>query len=460
VRIPIVAIIGKPNVGKSSLFNRIFGKRQAVVANEAGTTRDRIIQKIETKDSVFFLVDTGGIQLENDNSLEDDVLSQAQLAVKEADIIIFLVDSQTEFTSDDNDIAEILRKQKKDSTKIFLVLSKCDSNRGGTVYDRTDAYTFGFGEPICVASIHNFGVDQLLNEIDIELKNRDFVKPSVQVEENTNKDEKKDTPKIAVLGRPNVGKSSFINALLNVPKLIVSDVAGTTRDSTDSLVKFQQEEYVFVDTAGIRRRGKVVPGIEKFSVMRSMTALMQSDIVLMMLDGSKFVSKQDQHIAGEILDEKKGLILVVNKWDLTDQDEEAREKYIRHLRYKFAFMPWAPVVFVSAKNKKNISKIFPIIKNIILERQKRITTAKLNDFQQETMHQHMPTGTKNIKPKIYYVTQTGVNPPEFVLFVNNTAAIHFSYRRYLENKLRKVFGFNGTGIRMVYREKDKRRRKK
>ncbi len=443
MRIPVVAIIGKPNVGKSVLFNRILKGRFSVVSDIAGTTRDRVMREVETKRTRFVLVDTAGLGFdEPNNSLDLDIKNQANIAVRDADIILFLIDSKKDITNDEYNISDILRRNKKKSTRIITVLTKCDTKNEDIVYEKSDIFRLGFDRPILVSSIHNFGVTDLLNEIEKEIIDRGFKKyiPTTY-------------PNIAVLGKPNVGKSSLVNGFLSQPKLIVSDIPGTTIDSTDTKIIFNNKTYNFIDTAGIRRKGKIKRGIEKYSIMRTLKSLHRSDIVLMVVDGSDTISKQDQHIAGDIIKQNKGLVLVVNKCDLQEEGDGSRAQYIGMLRRKFSFIAWVPVIFISAKNKTNLHKIFPLIENIVLERDKRIKTSELNSFVSKMTMKHIPTGTKNILPRIYYVTQTGINPPEFVFFVNNEQAFHFSYRRYMENRIRETFGFNGTSIKIIFKPK-------
>lgn len=440
---PLIAIVGRPNVGKSTLFNRLIGKRLAVISKEAGTTRDRIYQHFDINSYFVSVVDTGGISYGKKESIENDVDAQAHAAIEEADVIYFVVDASQPLTIDDHSAAESLRKSKK---PVVLIANKYDSKEA---YDRLiEFYELGFGEPIAFSAIHNLGVDELKSQTEDILKKLKF-KPGEQPQDET------EGIALSFLGKPNVGKSSLVNALIGKEKVIVSDVPGTTRDTTDTEITYNDEVFTLIDTAGLRRRGKIERGIEKFSSLRCFHALDRSDIALLVLDFSENISKQDMHIAHYILEAKKGLIIVVNKTDLAESERE-RESFKNKVKNKFSFLPWAPLIFVSAEKKKNIVKILEIADAIMRERTKRIPTAELNNFIKKITLKHIPTGTKRIQPKIFYVTQTAINPPEFVFFVNDASAIHFSYRRYLENEIRKAFGFDGTAVKMVYRNKSPR----
>jgi len=440
---PLIAIVGRPNVGKSTLFNRLIGKRLAIISKEAGTTRDRIYQNIEINDFPVSLVDTGGLSTETKDNIEGDIQSQAHIAIDEADLVYFVVDSAKQLIVDDFAAANILRKSNK---KIILIANKFDSNEA---QDRlTDLYTLGFGDPIPVSSIHNIGLDELKKETIDALKKLKF-KPFKETKEDNN------SIKICFLGKPNVGKSSLINAMLGENRAIVSDVPGTTRDTLDIHLKYEDQDFTLVDTAGLRRRGKIERGIEKFSTLRVFQALDQSDIALLILDFKDGISKQDMHIAQFILESKKGLILVANKIDLSEGEKE-RDQFSGSVLSKFVFLPWASLVFVSALKKKNINKVYDIAKNIMIERKKRIPTSELNNFIKKITLKHLPSGPTRIRPKILYVAQTGINPPEFVFFVNDAGALHFSYRRYLENELRKEYSFAGTAISLVFRDREKK----
>lgn len=447
MKLPVVAIVGQPNTGKSSLFNRLINKRYAITAKEAGTTRDRIYHTVEGDGLDYILVDTGGISLDaSHHTLDEDIKKQVDLAVQEADIILFTIDSKhEEISSSDYFIADNLRRAQTKKKKVIPVLTKCDHGEDLTGFHQI--YEFGLGEPEQVSAAHKYGISQLGERIEAQLSQLGFKR------EEKAEDKDGQIPQIAVVGRPNVGKSSLVNAMLNEDKLVVSDMPGTTVDTTDSMITYEGQKFNFIDTAGMRRRGKIETGIEKFSVIRSMQAIYRSDVSLLLIDAEEGVSKQDQHIAGEIVDQRKGLIIIVNKWDLMEPGEEDRKRFMLELKRKFPFVPWAVPVFVSAKNKKGITKMFPYILEIIKERHKRISTGLLNGFLRKIMSAHLPSGTSNIIPKIYYISQVDVNPPHFVIFVNTKKAFHFSYYRYLENRIREEFGFNGTAIRIEFKEK-------
>ncbi len=440
------------------LFNRLSGTRQAITTEEAGTTRDRIFFHVENPEMDFFVVDTGGLEFEKkaDESIEDNIQRQAEIAIEDSDFILFMVNHKEGLTTADFKAAELLRS-KANKKPIRLIVNKCDH----PVTDAELAYVYelGLGDPLGISALHNTSIDRLTREVIKGLKDRHFLTKS---DPDYKKEEKYDKThlNVALAGKTNVGKSSIINALLNQEKLIVSDTPHTTRDSIDSLIRHEGKDYNFIDTAGMRRRGKVGTGIEHFSVLRTLASIDRCDIALLVIDSSEDVTHQDQQIVSTILKANKGLVVVANKWDIKDEDEDKEEKrrakYIRHLQYKFPFLSWAPVIFTSAKTKKNLSKIFEQVEVIDKERKKRVSTAKLNHEVDKFLEKHKPTGTKKINPKLFYVTQVDVNPPHFVMFVNKKKYFHFSYLRYMENQLRESFGFNGTPIKLGFREKESR----
>lgn len=461
MKIPIVTIVGKPNVGKSMFFNRVVGSRLAITTEESGTTRDRIFYKVENPEMDFFLVDTGGLEFEAKANIdiEDNMQKQARIAIEESDLIIFMVSNSDRegLTANDFKAAEMLRKASN-KKPVILVANKCDH----PIHESELAHMFelGLGNPFPVSAIHNTGVDILISEIIKTLKSRHFLTKDSKEYKASDKFEEK-LLNVALVGKTNVGKSSIINALLNQEKLIVSDIPHTTRDSTDSIIRHDGKDYNFIDTAGMRRRGKVERGIEHFSVLRTISSIERCDVALLVIDSSKEVSHQDQQIANTVLESDKGLIVLANKWDIESEDnnpstEERKTKYIQHLQHKFPFLSWAPVIFTSAKTKQNLTKIFDQIETIAKERQKRVPTAKLNHFVEKIVESHKPSGTKAIHPKLFYVTQVDIKPPHFVFFVNKKKYFHFSYLRYLENRLREQFGFTGTPIRMGFQEKEQR----
>ncbi len=447
--LPVVAIIGRPNVGKSTLFNALIKERKAIVSNVAGTTRDRVYQRMEGKNLDYMLVDTGGLDFDSTGVIEENVKLQAQVGIQEADLLVFILDAKDEVTMLDEQVVEYLRRNV-DSEKIIFIANKCD--RQIKPGELSDFLTFGFGEPLQVSAVQRQGLEALKDKIEKRLKDFGFSRKE--------KEEDNEKIKVALVGKPNVGKSSLINAYLNEDKLIVSPIAGTTVDATDTNVKYEGREFTFIDTAGVRRRGKVEAGIEKYSIIRVFDAIDRADVVCMLIDGELGVTKQDQHIIEIITKAKTGLILVVNKWDTQEKGEEARAHFFRYLRSKFAFIPWAPAIFVSAKTKRNIVKIFPLIEDIYKERQKRIKTGQFNDFIENTTMKHLPSGTKNVRPKILYGAQVDTNPPHFRININQNKYFHFSYFRYFENRLREKFGFAGTGIKIDWVEREKKHKKR
>ncbi len=436
---PIVAIVGRPNVGKSTLFNRLVGERQAIVQNEPGTTRDRVYGLAEWGGAEFTLVDTGG--LENDEIASDradheivrSTRAQARSAIDEADVIVFMVDAKSGLTAGDHDIADILRRADKPT---LLAANKADSaeRRANTF----EFYELGVGEPVAVSAYHGNGTGDLLDRIVESL-------PEAEEEEET------EGPNIAIVGRPNVGKSRLLNALLGQERSIVSDVPGTTRDSLDTELLWEGQPITLVDTAGIRRRGRVDQGIERFSVMRSMRAIDRSDVVLLVIDATEDFTAQDLHIAGYVEDQKKGMVVVVNKWDLVEKDAKTMDEYRARAQRQLDFMPYAPLVFISAKFGQRVDRVIDAALEVINERRKRISTANLNKVLKDAVAKHPPASRPGKWLKFYYATQADTEPPTFVIFCNDPKQIHFSYRRYLENEFREVFGFSGTPLRLSFR---------
>ena len=457
---PVVAIVGRPNVGKSSLFNLLIRERKAITAKEAGTTRDRIYAKAyiggrnernernERNGKPCMLIDTGGIEMEKGEVLEGRMRQQAETAITEADVILFLVDSREELTQPDYEAVEIIRKSGR---PVVLIASKCDSGLSET----SELAALGFGLPVEVSVFHKTGLCELEDRLLGEMSGI-----SGMDKEDEKVEEDEDMIKIAFVGRPNVGKSSLLNAFFDDDKVIVSEIAGTTRDAADFELDFKDDKFLLIDTAGIRRRGAVEVGIEKFSVARSLQALDKADVAVLLLDARDGVTRQDMHIADYILKSKTGLIIAINKTDLLDKGEEPRDEWLDDLHYKFDFTPWAAAVFISAVNKKNIEQLLNIAVQIKEERGKRIPTRELNLFLQECMIRHAPTGAGKSIPKALYFTQVDIHPPHFVLFVNNRERFHFSYYRYLENRVRERYGFAGTPIRLEMKSKEEREWKK
>src|SRR5258706_1441870 len=465
---PLVAIVGRPNVGKSTFFNRMIGERVAIVEDRPGTTRDRIYGDTDWNGRDFTLIDTGGIELGTDipvgqvgrNGQPGDIMkgvqAQAQLAIEEADVIVFIVDARTGINAADEEVAEMLRRTNK---PVILAANKADN--AARRLDAVEFYTLGLGEPITIYSIQGTGTGDLLDVIV------DALPPE---EERPEEEEDEDVVRVAIVGRPNVGKSSLLNAILGFQRSIVSDVPGTTRDAIDTEMEFEGKKLILVDTAGIRRRGRVGPGVEEYSVLRAIRAIESADVVLLLIDASEGLAAQDTHIAGEIQDKSKGVVVVVNKWDLAqtqrraeregytpkpDEEIESAERYRKIIAEGLKFIPYAPIVFASAKTGYHVQSLLEMVLNIADMRFLRIPTSRLNEAVQDAVRRHNPTVNRGKVLKIYYATQAQVNPPTFVFFVNDPQALHFSYERYLENQLRAAFGFKGTGIRMYFRARPK-----
>jgi len=438
--LPIVAIIGRPNVGKSSLFNRLIGKRHAITSDIAGTTRDRIYYRTEFQEQPAILIDTGGLEYGKKENIEADVKIQLNIAISEADLIIFLTDANEGLTIEDYQAADILRKSGK---QIIFVGNKIDHKNA--IHNEPDYLELGFGEPIMISAYHNINVGELENSISEFLRKNFPANPIENI--------KQGLINLSFVGRPNAGKSSLVNALLGKSKVIVSDIPGTTRDAIDTEFTWENHNFNLIDTAGIRRRGRIERGLEKISTFRSLEAIERSDVVCLVLDFSEGIRKQDQHIASYVLEANKGLILLVNKTDLMDDRNEEENRIIRILRSKFDFLPWAPVIFTSAIKKSNFYKILETSLQIYSERHKQLDDDELKGFIQEVTHKHLPPAVSNKLPKFFSLKQTGINPPTFVYKINNPDLVHFSYRRYLENELRKKYGFNGTSIRVIYSAK-------
>lgn len=441
-RNPRVAIVGQPNVGKSTLFNRLIRRRKAIESDVAGTTRDRVSEQMVIHSMLTELVDTGGIHF-GDDDLEEDVKLQAHVGIAEADVVVFVVSASQELTVNDFAIAQILRESKK---PCVLVANKCDNP--DLLNQSYNMCELGFGEPLPVSAVHNRGVDELKHAIGKFLKAEGF-----ESAERVRKS-KDDILNLCLIGRPNVGKSSFFNSLVGEKRSIVSDIPGTTRDQVDTLLQRKGKKYRIIDTAGIRRKGKIERGIESLSVMRSLRAVERSDVVFLLIDYEEGVTKQDMHVAEAALNAGKGIVLIVNKSDLMPAGDDARKTFLDYLQHKCAFLSYAPILFTSALTGKNVEKIFELADKIGEERLRRIPTAELNGFFRKIMAKRSPHGTKNFKPKLLYATQVDVQPPHFVLFVNRADAFHFSYKRFMENQLREKYGFTGTVIKMDFRSRE------
>ena len=429
--IPTVALVGRPNVGKSTLFNKIVGKKIAIIEDIPGVTRDRIYSDATYNNKKFYLVDTGGIDASK-MKFNDEIKMQAEIAIKEADIVVFVVDGKEGLTSNDFIVKDLLQKAGK---KVIVAINKIDTKEAKeNIYD---FYELGFDTYIPISSIHNKGYVELLDEIT-----KDF---NEQVETEDNR------LKFSIIGRPNVGKSSLVNALLNEERVVVSDVAGTTRDSIDSVLKYHNEEYVLIDTAGMRKKGKVFESIEKYSLLRSLKAIDRSDISLVVINAEEGIKEHDKHIAGYAIERGKGLIFVVNKWD---KATKTIPEFERDMKAEFQFATYAPIVYLSALTKKRIHTLMPEIIKVGENIKRDIPTSTLNDVILDSYQLNIPPSYKGKRLKIYFTSQTGTKPPKFTLRVNNKGLVHFSYERYLENKLRENFELEGTPIILQFKNRN------
>lgn len=432
---PIVAIVGRPNVGKSTLFNKIAGKRISIVEDTPGVTRDRIYAQAEWVGNEFTIIDTGGIELKSDDIIKTQMRNQAQTAIETADVIIFIVDGKEGLTASDKEVAQILRKSQK---PVVLVVNKIDSLK-----DENNAYEFynlGIGDPITISASQALGLGDMLDEVvshfkeDINFSEEEYIK-------------------VAIIGKPNVGKSSLINKIIGENRVIVTDIPGTTRDAVDITVENEYGKFILIDTAGLRRKSKVKKEIERYSVIRTISAIERADICILMLDASESISDQDQKIIGYAHEINKGLMIAVNKWDLIEKDNKTLNQYINEIKYNFSFIDYAPYLFISAKTGQRVDKVLKMVKECYDNCCKRVSTGVLNEVISKAVMMKEPplVGLKRLK--IYYVTQIGINPPTFVFFVNDPNVLHFSYKRYIENQLRNSFNFSGTGIKLKFRER-------
>jgi GTP-binding protein len=462
---PLVAIVGRPNVGKSTLFNKLLGERVAIVEDLPGTTRDRLYGDTDWNGRTFTLVDTGGLELGTRDDITSRVGAQAQLAIEEADVIIFLVDSKAGITEADAEVADLLRRSNK---PVVLGANKADNPTRRQ--EAVEFYSLGLGEPITLSSISGTGTGDLLDAVTDKLP--------AATDEEEELAELADVPKLAIVGRPNTGKSSLVNVILGEERVIVSEVAGTTRDTIDTMVEHKGLRYLLIDTAGIRRRGRIGAGVEKYSVLRADRAIDRCDVAVLMIDGVEGITAQDTHVAGFIHEAAKGIIVVINKWDLVrerlraqrelaeaeelpveprrkpsvaDQEQLDAKEYTHLVRERLKFVPYAPVVFASAKTGYHVGSILEQARRIYETRHIRIPTAQLNEVVRDAIQRHHPPAVQGRPLRIFYVTQAEVSPPTFVFFLNDPDLMHFSYERYLENALRQMFGFEGTVIRMQFR---------
>lgn len=434
---PIVAIIGKPNVGKSTFFNYVVGKRISIVEDTPGVTRDRVYADANWRGRNFTLVDTGGIEPESDDIILSQMRRQADMAIEIADVILFVTDIKQGVTATDQDIALMLKKSKK---PIILVCNKSDTF-GKTPDELYEFYNLGVGEPFAVSSVNAKGIGDVLDAI------YDSLPPQTEDEDES------DVIKVAIIGKPNVGKSSLVNKILGENRVIVSDIAGTTRDAIDSEFQNEYGKYIFIDTAGIRRKSKVNDNLEKYSVMRSLLAVERADVCMLMLDAKEGVTAQDAKIAGEAHEAGKGVIIVVNKWDEVEKDNQTMENYKKDVYNKLSYLSYAPIMFISAKTGQRVNKLYEMINMVASQNALRVSTSVLNDVLSEAVTIVQPPTDKGKRLKIFYMTQATTKPPTFVVFVNDKELFHFSYERYLVNQIRKEFGLTGTPIRMIVREK-------
>jgi ribosome-associated GTPase EngA len=440
---PIVAIVARPNVGKSTLFNKIVGERISIVEDTPGVTRDRIYADAEWLGKPFLLVDTGGIEPSSQDTILMQMKMQAEVAVKTSDVIIFLTDIQGGVTATDQDVAQMLQKSGK---PVVLAVNKVD-NPGEPPLALYEFYNLGMGDPFAISASHGLGLGDLLDEV------------FSHIGEIPDQEYDEDAIKVAVIGRPNAGKSSIINHILGESRLIVSDIAGTTRDAVDTEFEKDGQDYIFIDTAGLRRKSRVDERIEKYSIIRSMTAIERSDVCLIMIDAAAGVTEQDSKVAGYAHEEGRGIVIVVNKWDLIEKDDKTMSKFREDVYKELGFMTYAPILFISAKTGQRVDKLFELIKFVSNQNAMRISTGMLNDVLNDATARVQPPTDKGKRLKIYYMTQVSVKPPTFTIFVNSAQLFHFSYQRYLENQLRDRFGFEGTTIRFIIRERGDRDKK-
>lgn len=432
---PIVAVVGRPNVGKSTFFNKVIGRRVSIVEDTPGVTRDRIYAEAEWCGKNFALIDTGGIEPDSTDVILSQMRNQAEIAMETADVILFMVDGKDGLTSSDREVASMLMRTGKE---VILIVNKVDSPK--LPDDFYDFYELGLGEPIPMSAVNMYNLGDVLDKIVEKL-------PQV------NESEEEDVTKIAVIGKPNVGKSSLINALLGEERVIVSDVAGTTRDSIDTPFTRGEDKYILIDTAGIRRKSKVTGDIEKYSVIRALASIERCDVCILMIDATEGVTEQDKKIAGIAHEAGKGLIITVNKWDLIEKETNTMKEYQKDIDKELAFMSYAPSVFISVLNKQRLNNVIDLVKYVSEKRALRIPTGQLNSLIADITMMNPPPSDKGRRLKIYYATQVGIKPPLFSFKINDRELMHFSYARYIENKIRESFGFEGTSIKFVFREK-------
>ena len=434
---PIVAIVGRPNVGKSTLFNVLAGEMISIVKDTPGVTRDRIYAEVTWLNHKFTMIDTGGIEPDSKDIILSQMREQAQIAIDTADVIIFLTDVRQGLVDSDSKVADMLRRSGK---PVVLVVNKVDSFEK-FMPDVYEFYNLGIGDPIPVSASSRLGIGDMLDEV------------TKHFPEHSGEEEEDERPRIAIVGKPNVGKSSIINKLLGKNRVIVSDIAGTTRDAIDTAIKYNGKEYVFIDTAGLRRKNKIKEELERYSIIRTVTAVERADVVLMVIDATEGVTEQDAKIAGIAHERGKGIIIVVNKWDAIEKNDKTMYEFEKDIRNTLAYMPYAEIMYVSAHTGQRLSKLYEMI-DVVMENQTlRVATGVLNEIMTEAVALQQPPSDKGKRLKLYYITQVSVKPPTFVIFVNDKELMHFSYTRYLENKIREAFGFRGTSLKFFIRER-------
>ena len=434
---PIVAIVGRPNVGKSTLFNVLAGSQISIVQDTPGVTRDRIYADVTWLDMQFTLIDTGGIEPESSDLILSSMRQQAEIAIETADVIMFVTDVRQGVVDADFKVADMLRRSKK---PVVLVVNKVD-NFDKFMADVYEFYNLGIGDPMPVSAASRLGLGDMLEVVTSHF-NKD-----------TTAEEEDDRPKIAFVGKPNVGKSSLVNKLVGEERVIVSDIAGTTRDAIDTPVKYHGKEYVFIDTAGLRRKNKIKEDIERYSIIRTVSAVERADVVVLMIDATEGVTEQDTKIAGIAHERGKGMIIAVNKWDAVVKDDKTIYKFTNEIREKLAFMPYAELIFISALTGQRLNKLYETIDAVIENHALRVGTGVLNEILSEAVAMKQPPSDKGKRLRLYYITQVSVKPPTFVIFINDKELTHFSYTRYIENRIRESFGFKGTPIHFIYRER-------
>ncbi|MGN1167168.1 MAG: ribosome biogenesis GTPase Der [Lachnospiraceae bacterium] len=434
---PVVAIVGRPNVGKSTLFNALAGEKISIVKDTPGVTRDRIYADVSWLDRDFTMIDTGGIEPDSKDIILSQMREQAQIAIDTADVIIFITDVRQGLIDADSKVADMLRRSGK---PVVLVVNKVDSF-DKFMSDVYEFYNLGIGDPIPISAASRLGIGDMLDEVISYFP------------EKTEEEQEDERPRIAIVGKPNVGKSSIINKLLGEQRVIVSDIAGTTRDAIDTEIVHNGKEYVFIDTAGLRRKNKIKEELERYSIIRTVTAVERADVVLVVIDASEGVTEQDAKIAGIAHERGKGIIIVVNKWDAIEKNDKTMRKYEDEIRRVLSFMPYAEIMYVSAETGQRLPKLYDMIDMVIENQTLRVATGVLNEIMMEAVAMQQPPSDKGKRLKLYYITQVSVKPPTFVIFVNDKELMHFSYTRYLENKIREAFGFRGTSLKFFIRER-------